>query len=120
MRRTRTQYVLEFVKGLLWIGLMGAGIITLLALNHGHDPSEPLPETTVTQTVPVPLPEATTVPAIAEDDPKWKCQTQGNHICGPGSGAPAGCYSGGVLVIPWTNYTDPHADPLWAQLNPPC
>lgn len=23
-------------------------------------------------------------PVIMEDDPRWECETMGNHLCGPG------------------------------------
>lgn len=60
-----------------------------------------------------------------EDEAGWSCMTNGNRICGPGSGAPAGCYRDGELVIPWTRYDldqygNPSSDPLWAQLKSPC
>jgi len=58
--------------------------------------------------------------AVQEDQAGWSCTTMGNHVCGPKSGAPAGCYSNGQLVIPWTNYTNPKADPLYGQLTAPC
>jgi hypothetical protein len=59
-------------------------------------------------------------PKPAEDNPGFDCRTQGNRICGPGTSFPAGCYSGGSLVIPWTNYLNPRLDPLWAQVESPC
>jgi len=57
---------------------------------------------------------------VQEDSPSWSCQTMGNRVCGPGGAAPAGCYSGGALVIPWSNYADPKSDPLYGQLTAPC
>jgi uncharacterized low-complexity protein len=52
----------------------------------------------------------------------FSCALHGNRVCGPKNkqGAAAGCYRDGVLVIPWTRYDVPSADPLWAQLTPPC
>ena len=72
-------------------------------------------------------PEPTAQPVQAtiwEDSPGFNCTTMGNHICGPGNseGLPAGCYEdlqdAGTLVVAWTRYDDPHADPLWQQDNP--
>lgn len=81
--------------------------------------SPTLPTATVTETITVP---ATTAPErITEDSGKWDCRTRGNRVCGPTkSGPKAGCYRGGVLVIPWTNYTNPKLDPLWGQVISPC
>lgn len=87
----------------------------LLPTQHDTYPDR-VPEAPITAT----LPEATTPAAATEDDPGWDCRTRGNHVCGPGSNHAAGCYSGGVLIVAWTNYTDPKLDPLWAQYNPPC
>lgn len=43
------------------------------------------------------------------------CATSGNHICGPGNDAPAGCYTDGHLDIAWVNYAEPRSDLLWAR-----
>lgn len=58
--------------------------------------------------------------ARAEDGAGWDCRTGGNRVCGPRSGYAAGCYSGGVLAVPWTRYDDKTQDPLWRQSTPPC
>lgn len=37
-----------------------------------------------------------------EDSPDWRCDVDGNRVCGPGNATPAGCYSDtGVMVAPW-------------------
>jgi hypothetical protein len=55
--------------------------------------------------------------APLEDEPGFSCVDQGNHICGPGSDAPAGLYDeGGVLIQPWTNYEHPELDPLYGVI----
>lgn len=118
MRNRKHSFAVDFYRCMGWIILSSfVVIIALRIMNPGvtEEPPIQLPQTTVTQ----PLPTATHV-AVTEDDPGWNCTTQGNRICGPGSGHPAGCYSGGVLVIPWTNYTSPRSDPLWAQVKSPC
>lgn len=76
----------------------------------GHDPV----------TVPEPSPKLAPTPALAEDDPGWDCRTRGNHVCGPDSDHPAGCYRDGSLVVAWRNYDNPRLDPLWARLTAPC
>lgn len=60
--------------------------------------------------------------SVEEDSSGWSCAVNGNRVCGPGNpeGAPAGCYVDDSLVVPWTEYSDPHADRLWAQLEAPC
>jgi hypothetical protein len=57
-----------------------------------------------------------------EDKAGWACAKWGNQICGPdnSSGAAAGCYVQGKLVIPWTRYDNPELDPLYRQLHNPC
>jgi hypothetical protein len=65
----------------------------------------------------------TVTQAPTEDSAGWNCATMGNHICGPTNpeSVPAGCYEDledeGTLVVAWTRYDRPQADPLWAQLN---
>jgi hypothetical protein len=77
-----------------------------------------------TKTIIKKVPKATEKVAprkIQEDDPGWDCRTMGNRICGPkGSAFEAGCYRNRVLVIAWTNYSDPTKDPLWGQVKSPC
>jgi hypothetical protein len=60
--------------------------------------------------------------ASQEDSTGWNCTTMGNHVCGPTNteGLRAGCYDDGVLVIPWTRYDNPKADPLYGRLTSPC
>lgn len=57
-----------------------------------------------------------------EDSAGFNCATMGSHICGPTNteGLRAGCYDSGTLVILWSNYTDPTADPLYARSTSPC
>jgi len=105
------------------IRIVAVGIFVVIVLNvmhHFTGESAPVPTTTTAIVTPAPLPTATTPSAVTEDSAGWNCATQGNHICGPNSGHPAGCYHGGQLVIPWTNYTNPRLDPLWARLTAPC
>ncbi len=82
-------------------------------------PADPQGAMTVTY-----APEQPVQATIWEDGPGFNCTTMGNHICGPGNseGLPAGCYEdlqdAGTLVVAWTRYDDPSADPLWQQANP--
>lgn len=94
--------------------LCGIGAANIVA--HGTDEQYgPMFEPTAPTAAP---PAPTRQPK--EDDPGFDCRTQGNRICGPGAGFPAGCYRDGVIVIPWTNYTDPKSDPLYGQFTSPC
>lgn len=111
-------YKVTFIrKTLVYLAQIVLAIVGLFVLFHvlptGHD-TYPLPTAPITAT----MPEATTPPI--EGEPGFDCRINGNHVCGPGSGQPAGCYVNGVMSVPWTNYTDPKLDPLWAQYNPPC
>lgn len=100
------------------LGIMSA-VFGGAAMMPEPEPPMPTPTWTITEAPVHGTPPA--VPAKAEDDPGWDCRTRGNRICGPGgSQYSAGCYRAGVLVIPWTNYADPHRDPLWAQAKSPC
>jgi hypothetical protein len=94
-----------------WVAYAGSHVDDVTATQSAY--AEPLPET------PKPLPVATSH-SPAEDDADWDCARNGNRICGPKSGHPAGCYRDGVLIIPWTNYADPKSDPLYGQMESPC
>lgn len=58
----------------------------------------------------------------AEDEAGFDCRTQGNRICGPGGKVihTPGCYRDGKLVIAWSNFKNPEADPLYGQVKSPC
>lgn len=100
-------------------GRTAAGQLTGTHLRVSADPAgDPVADEPEEYVADVPAPAAADEPA--EDSPQFSCMTNGNRICGPGSGSPAGCYHGGVLVIPWSNYTHPEADQLYGQFTAPC
>lgn len=40
---------------------------------------------------------------VQEDDPAWRCDTMGDHVCGPrnANGFTPGLYDSGVLIASW-------------------
>lgn len=107
--------VLQLIRN----ALIPFGLIVGVAATACFLPQPADPPTPDEPTIVLPAVHGTPKPPV-EGEPGFDCRTQGNRICGPGSNFPAGCYNDGVRVIPWTNYTDPKLDPLWAKLQSPC
>lgn len=107
--------------------ITGMGFITLIVVlgfllsGCGEKvAAKPLPRaTTPTATIAPPRTPWSTPPP-KEDEAGFDCRSQGNRICGPGSGHDAGCYNNGVRVIAWSNYRNPKKDFLWGRATSPC
>lgn len=71
------------------------GILAGLAFGYQAGVTEAATATPTTAAVPTVQAEP------QEDDPAFDCRIHGNDICGPTGEFEAGCYSDGVLTIPW-------------------
>lgn len=108
-------------RGAFEMLLVTAGVVAGVLFQFSGTSDAPAPKFSdqvvqVTPTRPAEMPEA------HDGDPGFNCATDGNHVCSPDNpeGLAAGCYDDGALVVPWTRFDDPHADPLYAQYTSPC